>query len=63
MIYIRHAYPEASHRVSGTVRHIGDNHFLVKAQPPTLIELVDKDDTKRCIVITNNYDDKVYPLT
>lgn len=63
MIYVRHAYPEAPYYVSGTLCDRNDCSFLVISQPPTIIELVDDNDDKMYLVITNNYDERLYPVT
>lgn len=64
MIYVRHSYPEAPYYVSGSFRSKNDCSFLVVTQPPTIVEVIDSDNNmKRYVVITNNYDDRLYPLT
>lgn len=61
---MKHSYPETPHYVSGTFRS-KDDSFLVISQPPTIVELVNQDDNgkKSYIVITNNYDNRLYPMT
>lgn len=64
MIYVGHAYPEAPYYVSGSFRSKNDCSFLVVTQPPTIVELIDSDNNmKHYVVITNNYDDRLYPVT
>lgn len=63
MICVKHSYPEAPHYVSGSFRSKSDCSFLVISQPPTIIELVDGNNDKMYLVITNNYDDRLYPVT
>ena len=65
MMCIKHSYPEAPYYVSGSFRSKNDCSFLVVTQPPTIVELVNQDDNgkKSYIVITNNYDNRLYPLT
>ena len=63
MICVKHSYPEAPHYVSGTLCDRNDCSFLVISQPPTIIELVDDNDDKMYLVITNNYDERLYPVT
>ena len=63
MYYVAHYYYEKPHMVVGTMVNKHDISFLVTAQPPMIVKTVDHNDHNKegIIVVTNNYDDRVYP--
>ena len=57
---IVHCYPEKPHAVYDTIKpKTTKNNFFAMQQDPTIVNLTDSNET---IIITNCYDDKLYPL-